>query len=62
MIEWNELLLTLGEIAIAITGFAGIVGVFSAGGGRDRNSTVFLQLRWMLDYSTDALHRVYGHI
>jgi hypothetical protein len=55
MIEWNELLLTLGEIAIAITGFAGIVGAFSAGAGRDRNSAVFLQLRWMLDYSLLAL-------
>jgi hypothetical protein len=55
MIEWNELLLTLGEIAIAITGFAGIVGVFSAVAGRDRDSTVFLQLRWMLDYSLLAL-------
>jgi hypothetical protein len=55
LIEWNELLLTLGEIAIAITGFAGIVGVFSAGAGRDRHSAVFLQLRWMLDYSLLAL-------
>ena len=53
-IEWNELLLTLGEIAIAITGFAGIVGAFSAR-GRGRDSPVFLQLRWMLDYSLLAL-------
>ena len=54
-IEWNELLLTLGEIAIAITGFAGIIGAFSARGGRGRGSLVFLQLRWMLDYSLLAL-------
>ena len=46
LIDWRDLLLTLAEVAIAITGFSGIIGVLGARGRMERASAEFFKLRF----------------
>jgi hypothetical protein len=53
--SWNDTLLTLAEIAIAVLGFAGLIGVFARRRKLESFSEEFLKLRWLLDYGLFAL-------
>ena len=55
MASWSDTLLTLAEIAIAVLGFAGLIGVFARRRKLESFSEEFLKLRWLLDYGLFAL-------
>ncbi len=53
--DWRDTLLTVAEVAVAITGFSGLIGVFVRRERLRNLSDEFLKLRWMLDYSLATL-------
>jgi hypothetical protein len=55
MIQWRDPLLAIAEIAIAITGFSGLIGILARRERLDRSSIEFFRLRWMLEYSLITL-------
>ena len=55
MTEWRDVLLAIAEIAIAITGFSGLIGILARRERLERSSIEFFRLRWMLEYSLFAL-------
>ena len=55
MPSWNDTLLTLAELSIAVLGFAGLIGVFARRQRLESFSQEFLKLRWLLDYGLFAL-------
>ena len=55
MPSWNDTLLTLAEISIAVLGFAGLIGVFARRQKLTSFSQEFLKLRWLLDYGIFSL-------
>jgi hypothetical protein len=55
LIDWRDTLLTIAEVAIAITGFSGLIGIFARRERLQNLSSEFFKLRWMLDYSLATL-------
>ena len=53
--DWRDTLLTIAEVAIAITGFSGLIGVFARREHLQSLSSEVFKLRWMLDYSLATL-------
>jgi hypothetical protein len=53
--DWRDTLLTISEIAIAIIGFTGLIGILVRRQRVELFSEEFLKLRWMLEYGLATL-------
>ena len=55
MTDWRDTLLTISEIAIAIIGFTGLIGILVRRQRLEVFSDEFFKLRWMLEYGLATL-------
>jgi hypothetical protein len=53
--DWRDTLLTISEIAIAIIGFTGLIGILVRRQRVEMFSEEFFKLRWMLEYGLGTL-------
>ena len=55
MVSWTDTYSLIAELAIAITGFAAIIGVFANIGDLQKRSEEYFRLQWLLTYSVFAV-------